>query len=174
MLKTNLTIALVTVGLLAGAPAAHAVSLGVHGGAGVGASAKASTPAANVGASSNANLGASANTSMKSNANAGNDSYGTVVSALASNKGTSIPANISSTTDVTIVSLSSLKGKASANAKVLAQLTKKRASTIAKLDASIAANAQLKAKLTDAGYQASDVVAVKTAASGAITLFVNG
>ena len=104
------------------------------------------------------------------NAAASTPSYGTVVSAIAAGKDQSLPANI---TDVKIVALTSLKGNAATHAKALAQLTKKRASSLAALDAAVAADATLMTKLTAAGYTSDQVVAVTTTTRGTVTLYVN-
>ena len=101
------------------------------------------------------------------NAAASTPSYGTVVSAIAAGKDQSLPANI---TDVKIVALTSLKGNAATHAKALAQLTKKRASS---LDAAVAADATRMTKLTAAGYTSDQVVAVTTTTRGTVTLYVN-
>lgn len=155
----KLVIAFATALFAASAPfATFAAGLGVN------ANANGNT-AVNVGsAKSSAMISAHANTAATT------QSYGTVVSEIASGKNQSLPSSV---TNIEIIPLSSLKGSARAHAKALAQLTKKHASSISKLDNSIAANAKLMAKLTAAGYTADQVVAISTSANGSVTLYVN-
>ena len=152
--------------------AAFAAGLGVNAHANVHASTNASADAAGVstGAAGDGSTMSSGKTTTHASAADSTPSYGTIVSAIASGKGQSLPSTISS---VKIVTVASLKGSAATHAKALAQLTKKHASSIGKLDAAVAADATLMAKLSAAGYTADQVVAVTTTAGGSVSLYVN-
>ena len=66
---------------------------------------------------------------------------------------------------------STLKGYAAGNASMKTAMSSN--TNMKSLDAKIAANADLTAKLKAAGFTPNDVVAASTDASGGVTLFVN-
>ena len=70
--------------------------------------------------------------------------------------------------NISIVLVSKLKGYSVNGLK----LSKADMSTMTKLDAKVAANAALTAKLKKAGYLPSDVVAVSVDSKGSVTVFV--
>lgn len=75
---------------------------------------------------------------------------------------------INATSSVTIVKVSKLKGYSAGGMK----LSKTSMASMTKLDAKVAANASLTAKLKKAGYLPSDVAAVSVDAKGNATVFV--
>jgi len=77
-------------------------------------------------------------------------------------------SSIKATSNVSIVKVSTLSGWVASGMKLSAANT----ANMAKLDAQVAANATLTAKLKAAGYKPSDVAAVSTDAKGDVTLFV--
>lgn len=99
------------------------------------------------------------------------DNYGSLLSALQSGKLTVDLTTITDTTIVNIVTVTSLK--ASGNTNALDNALDKNKSAIDKLRVDAGANAVLTAKLTAAGYAATDVVAIVTEADGSVTVYVD-
>jgi hypothetical protein len=148
--------------------AAMAAGLGVNAHANVHASSNG--VGVTTGTTSEGGAMSSVKTATHANASASSPSYGTIISAIAAGKDQSLPASV---TSVKVVTLASLKGSAATHAKAVAQLTKKHAASIKKLEAAVEADTTLMAKLTAAGYTADQVVAVTSSASGSVTLYVN-
>lgn len=178
MTRFNLLATVAALALLGGATTAGAASLNAGGSGNVGVGVSTSTPAgdAKVGGSTHAAAATQAHdgTGGTTGAGASTHTYGEVVASIASGKGDKLPAHVSDATEVQVVAMTSLKGSAASHAKALAELASKHADAIASLDAKIKADAHLMASLTAAGYDATDVVAVTTSASGAVTLYVKG
>ena len=99
------------------------------------------------------------------------DNYGSLISALQSGKLTVDLTTITDTTVVNVVTVSSLK--ASGNTNALDNALDKNKTAVDKLRVDAGANVALTAKLTAAGYAATDVVAVVTEADGSVTVYVD-
>jgi hypothetical protein len=69
--------------------------------------------------------------------------------------------------------LSSLKGKADANAAALDKALSDKLSDLTTLRGKIDANASLKAKLESSGHSSEDVVAIATKADGSLDVYVD-
>ncbi len=96
-----------------------------------------------------------------------------VMGSLSTNSTNSMGAttdygSIKTSSHVSFVQVSKLKGYSANGLK----LSKANAASMTKLDANVAANAALTAKLKKAGYLPSDVAAVSTDAKGNVTVFV--
>ena len=74
---------------------------------------------------------------------------------------------------INIVEVSSLEGSADASTSAVTDATASNGDRIAALQAAVGANAAIQAKLTAAGHDTDDVVAVKTDADGAIWVYVD-
>ena len=144
----------------------------------VNAAAGDNTAAAAADTSTSTKAATDGNSNSNSKANAGTtaslsegSSYADVTASLAATGHSDLELkSVSATSDIRIVKVSSLKGfKAGANANMSADVTAR----MKDLDAQVAANASISAKLKAAGYSPNDVVAVSTTASGVVTVFVN-
>jgi hypothetical protein len=140
-----------------------AVSTDASGAVSADASAAVSTDASGtVSTDAKGNGGASASASA--------DTYGSLISALQTGATTDL-TTINDATTINFVLVSSLK--ADADAQALDNAISKNAEANAKLQADVAANAALTSKLTAAGYQASQVLAIVAAADGSLTVYID-
>jgi hypothetical protein len=167
-MKNSIAIA-VSLALLAAQPglalaAGVSADTTVKGTVNAAASGTAAGAAADASTSTKVSAGGSASASLNEGS-----SYADVTASL-SGMGHLDLSLISTTSDIRIVKVSSLKGfKAGANASMSADVTAR----MKDIDAQAAANASISAKLKAAGYSPNDVVAISTAASGVVTVFVN-
>jgi len=99
--------------------------------------------------------------------------FGDVMGTLSTNSSNAMGtttdfSSIKTSSNISIVLVSKLKGYSASGLK----LSKADAANMTKLDAKVAANAALTAKLKQAGYLPSDVAAVSVDAKGDATVFV--
>lgn len=99
------------------------------------------------------------------------DAYGSLISTLNAGKGMVDLKGIGADAQISVVGLNSIK--ANGDPKALDNALEKNASTATSLQASINANADLKAKLESQGVDIADVVAITTAADGMLTVYVD-
>ena len=165
------TFLMTTVALfIAGAAApsfADTASVGATGQAGT--SAAVGSTAAKVGATVDSNT--TVNTGDKTTAGA-NANFGTLMSAITADASTA--ASIQEMTNVSSVKVVKVSALAEGNNQeaVKAALDTNK-SAVAKLQAAIAANANLKAKLNEKSVKLSSVVALNMDASGTVIVFVD-
>lgn len=139
----------------------------VNAGTDVNAGAKAGDSSANMKAGANANADAMGNAGGMSD-----NTYGSVISSIKAGGA----ADLSAVTDestITIVLLSSLQGDATTESQALDNALSADAESLTTVQTNVSGNAAIAAKLEAEGYTASDVVAIKTAADGAVTLYVD-
>jgi hypothetical protein len=116
----------------------------------------------------------SASSSMSSEAPSSQpaqDNFGGLISSLQAGKGTSDLTAITDATTINIVTVTSLN--ASGNSNALDNALDKNKATVDQLRTDVGTNAAITAKLTAAGYAATDVVAVVTEADGSVTVYVD-
>jgi hypothetical protein len=118
------------------------------------------------GVSVDANGNANANASASASA----DNYGSLISALQTGASTDL-TTINDSTAITFVTVSSVK--AEGDAQALDNAISKNAEASAKLHADVAANAALSSKLTAAGFNADQVLAIVAAADGSLTVYID-
>lgn len=119
-----------------------------------------------------AGVSAGVSTSVDTNTTGSIGNYGSLISTLQA--GTT--ADLSTWTDtstVKFVTISSLQGQAGVNAQALDNALAKNREMMTSLQASIEANAALKAKIKAANYEVEDIIAVETGADGAFTFYVD-
>ena len=97
------------------------------------------------------------------------DNYGSVISTLQS--GSSVDVGTLGATNVNVVTMSSIKANGNTNA--LDNALKKNGSSVTKLRSDIDLNTALAAKIKAAGYTTDQVIAVKSGADGAVTIYVD-
>jgi hypothetical protein len=97
------------------------------------------------------------------------DNYGSVISTLQS--GASVDVGTLGATNVNVVTMSSIK--ANGNTTALDNALKKNSTSVTKLRSDIALNTALAAKIKAAGYTTDQVIAVKSGADGAVTIYVD-
>lgn len=157
------TLALVTA--LAVAPtAAYAASLGVGVNAGAGGSASAATDATRT------NLATDANASVSASGQLTYDQLVDTVKTPDASATISVIGSVSSTSHITIVPVSDLKGAANADASLFTSAD--ASARLDKVRAAVKANAALEAALQAKGYSDADVVDVQSAGSGDIFVYV--
>jgi hypothetical protein len=100
---------------------------------------------------------------------AATDNYGSVISTLQS--GASVDVGTLGATNVNVVTMSSIK--ANGNTTALDNALKKNSTSVTKLRSDIALNTALAAKIKAAGYTTDQVIAVKSGAGGAVTIYVD-
>lgn len=100
---------------------------------------------------------------------AATDNYGSVISTLQS--GATVDVGTLGASNVNVVTMSSIKANGNTNA--LDNALKKNNAAVAQLRSNIALNTALAAKIKAAGYSADQVIAVKSGANGAVTIYVD-
>lgn len=100
---------------------------------------------------------------------AATDNYGSVISTLQS--GASVDVGTLGATNVNVVTMSSIK--ANGNTTALDNALKKNSTSVTKLRSDLALNTALAAKIKAAGYTTDQVIAVKSGAGGAVTIYVD-
>ena len=140
---------------------AHAAGAAVNAGAAVSGDVKGGSTDATANASGSATAALSSSSS-----------YSDVVSGMSGSGSATIDfSKTTAASSISIVKISTLKGYAAGNASMKTAMSSN--TNMKSLDAKIAANADLTAKLKAAGFTPNDVVAASTDASGGVTLFVN-
>ncbi|WP_338720558.1 hypothetical protein [Devosia sp. XK-2] len=140
--------------------------------AGVDAGVDAGLDASEGGVNVDAGVGANANANANASADAADDTYGSVMTSIKANADLDLSA-ITEETDITIVTISSLKGNAETEAAALDNELTANAEAQAGLHARISDNAAIMAELEAEGYAVEDVVSLKTKADGAVIVYVD-
>lgn len=140
--------------------------------AGVDAGVDAGLDASEGGVNVDAGVGANANANANASADAADDTYGSVMASIKANADLDLSA-ITEETDITIVTISSLKGNAETEAAALDNELTANADAQAGLHARISDNAAIMAELEAEGYAVEDVVSLKTKADGAVIVYVD-
>ena len=125
----------------------------------------------NTAVTSSTGTGISANAGAASNATTTHpDNYGGLISSLQTGASVDV-ASINSASTIDVVTVSSLKANGNSNA--LTNALKKNHAAVASLQASVAANATLKSKLTASGFKTSQVIGLVSGADGSVTVYVD-
>ncbi|MHB1104039.1 MAG: hypothetical protein ACYC0C_14945 [Devosia sp.] len=138
----------------------------------IGSSAFAMAEEAGMKAGIKAGIKAGASTSVDATTTGSVNNYGSLISNLQAG-GTADLSTWTDTSTVNFVTVSSLQGQAGANAQALDNALTKNQEMMTSLQASIEANAALKAKIEAGGYAVDDIIAVETSADGAIIFYVD-
>jgi hypothetical protein len=130
------------------------------------------TAGAAAGASTAAGANAAGNAATASTSLTAGSSYSDLISSMSGTTGTTVDfSTVTPTSTVKIIKISSLKGYKSGGASLKTAM--KSNTGLKGLDANVAGNAGLTAKLKAQGLKPTDVVAVSSDASGGLILFVN-
>lgn len=126
------------------------------------------------GTSANAKSGAAANAKADADLGASASTYGSVISNLRSGQSSDIDlSTVTDQSNINIITLSSLKGNAAANAQALDNALSAKAGAEADMQAKISNNDAIMTRLDDADFTASEVIAVHETADGRVTLYVD-
>jgi hypothetical protein len=112
----------------------------------------------------------SSSMSSEPSAEPAKDNWGSLISALQAGKSADL-TTITDATVVNFVTVSSLKDSGNTNA--LDNALDKNKAAVDQLRTDVGASEALSAKLTAAGYEAADVLAVVAEADGSITVYVD-
>lgn len=119
--------------------------------------------------SSSSSVSSSSSSSSSQMADTGADNWGQLISSIQTGGAFTLPA-ITDATNVTFVTVSSIK--ASGNTNALDNALTKNQSKVTELQTAAEANATLKTKLQAAGYTSAQVVAVFVEADGSVTVVI--
>ena len=169
-MKHTLLTTTVAIMIAAAASPSYAANLSVGADGKADSTVKVGDTTAKLGASADAD--ASAATGNSATSTTTNVDSGSLVAAISSDAATA--ATVQEMSDISSVTVVKVKDVIKANDEqtVKAALAKSKLE-IAKLQAAVAANSKLKAKLEEKSINISSVVALNVAANSAVTVFVN-